>query len=196
MKKITFIKSALVYLTFGFSTIFIVSCSNDQKPEDTKVVAEDHNDAKFDNKKNEKDAQFLVNAAEINSEEISLGQLAQKSGRTSHVKELGKMMEDAHTKSMADLTVLAKTKIISLPTSQTDKEKATYKKLNDKSGNDFDLAYADLMVEGHKDAITLFEKASTESIDLDVRAWATSSLPALRHHLDEAIICQKKCSKM
>ena len=196
MKKITFIKSALVYLTFGFSTIFIVSCSNDQKPEDTKVVAEDHNDAKFDNKKNEKDAQFLVNAAEINSEEISLGQLAQKSGRTSHVKELGKMMEDAHTKSMADLTVLAKTKIISLPTSQTENGQIAYKKLNETSGSDFGKEYSDLMVSAHKDAIALFEKASTECTDPDIRVWASTMIPSLRTHLDHSLMCQKECEKI
>ena len=147
------------------------SCMNN-KPEDTKVVAEDHNDAKFDNNKIEKDAQFLVNAATISREEINLGQLAQHNGRSLAVKELGKMMEDEHTKSLADLTVLAKAKNISIPTSQTNSSESAYKNLNDKSGNDFDKAYADMIVSEHKKTISLFETAATESSDLDIRAWA------------------------
>ncbi len=171
------------------------SCMNN-KPEDTKVVAEDHNDAKFDNNKIEKDAQFLVNAATISREEINLGQLAQHNGRSLAVKELGKMMEDEHTKSLADLTVLAKAKNISIPTSQTNSSESAYKNLNDKSGNDFDKAYADMIVSEHKKTISLFETAATESSDLDIRAWANSTLPALRKHLDHSMTCQTKCASL
>lgn len=189
------LKSTMLQATLIITTIIGTSSCTNNKPENTKDVAEEHNDAKFDNNKNEKDAQFLVNIAEINREEISLGQLAQQSGRITHIKELGKMMEDAHTKSLADVTALAKSKNISLPDALTDNGKAAYKKLNDKSGNDFDKAYADMMVSEHKDAISLFEKASTESTDLEIRAWATASLPALRTHLDHSMMSQKKCDK-
>jgi|GEM_PF-2746860 len=55
------------------------------KPEDTKEVAEESNEEILDNNKSEKGAKFLVNDAEINREEISLGNLAQEKGRMSHV---------------------------------------------------------------------------------------------------------------
>jgi putative membrane protein len=51
--------------------------------------------------------------------QIQLGQLAQQRGQTTHVKELGKKMEDAYTKSQRDLTALANSKRITIPTSQT-----------------------------------------------------------------------------
>lgn len=177
------------------ATISLSSCMNN-KPDDTKEVAEEHNDAKFEKSGNEKDAQFLVNAAEINMEEISLGKLAQEKGTVGHVKELGKMMEGEHNKSLVDLTALAKTKNITLPSTSTDDGMTAYKKLNDKSGNDFNKSYADMMVSGHKDAIALFEKASTDCTDPDIKAWATATLPALRTHLDQAMVCQKECEKM
>ncbi|MFO7657564.1 MAG: DUF4142 domain-containing protein [Bacteroidales bacterium] len=194
MKKIRYIKVALLHVTFVTTVLLIASCSNSQKPENTKDVAEEHNDAKFDNNKQEKDAQFLVNAAEINLEQIQLGKLAQQIGRTTYVKELGKMMEDAHSKSLNDLTVLAKSKMISIPTSPTDNAKDAYKKLNEESGNDFDKAYADMMVSSHKDAIKVFENASTDNYNTDIKNWATVSLPGLRKHLDHSIDCQKRCN--
>jgi putative membrane protein len=189
--KTVFIQTTLIIAVI----IGITSCENNNS-KDTKDVAEDHKDAKFDKNDNEKDAQFLVNAAEINMEEISLGQLAQQKGSANHVKELGKMMEESHTKSLAELTALAQTKSISLPTSQTDNVKEAYKNLNEKSGNDFGKEYSSMMVNGHKKAIELFEKASTDCTDPDIKAWAAATLPILRTHLDQAMVCEKQCKKM
>lgn len=189
-------KKAFYQTTLIIAVITSTSSCMNNKPDDTKDVAEEHNEAKFDENGNEKDAEFLVNAAEINMEEISLGQLAQQKGSTNHVKELGKMMEDEHTKSLSNLIALAKTKNISLPTSQTENGKDAYKKLNEKSGNDFGKEYSGMMVNGHKKAIELFEKASTDCTDPEIKAWAASILPALRTHLDQAMICQKQCDKI
>jgi len=189
--KTLFIQATLIIAII----IGITSCGNNNS-KDTKEVAEDHNDAKFDKNDNEKDAQFLVNAAEINMEEISLGQLAQQKGSTNHVKELGKMMEESHTKSMAELTALAQTKSMSLPTTQTENGKEAYKNLNKKSGNDFGKEYSSMMVKGHEKAIELFEKAATDCTDPDIKAWATATLPILRTHLDRAMVCEKQCKKM
>jgi putative membrane protein len=189
-------KTKMLQVTLILAVMLGVSACNSNKAEDTKVIAEDQNEEKIDNKKSEKDAQFLVNAAEITRSEISLGQLATQFAMTSYVKELGKMMEEAHTKSLADLTELAKTKNITIPDAQTDDGQEAYKKLSKTKGKEFDKAYAELMVKKHNDAISLFENASTESTDIDIRAWATSTLPNLRMHLDQSLMCQKENNRL
>lgn len=186
----------LLIALFCVTTFGISSCNNKPKTEDSKEVAEDKNDAKMDGMKNEADAQFLVNAAEINQEEISLGKLAQQKGSMKDVKELGKMMVEAHTGAMTDLSALAMRKSISLPEAKTDDVNAAYKELNEKSGKKFDLAYCDKMVEGHKDAISKFEKASNNAVDPDIKAMAANMLPALHKHLEMAEMCKKKCEVM
>jgi putative membrane protein len=188
-------KSSMWQAIFIISVIIGTSSCINNKPEDSKEVAAEINEQKIDNK-NEMDAQFLVDAALVNREGISLGQLAQQKGTSNHVKELGKMMEDEHTKSLADLTELAKTKNIALPTSQTENGKQAYDKLNGFSGNDFGKEYSNMMVDEHKKAIELFEKASADCTDSDIKAWATATLPVLRKHLDQSIMCQKLCEKM
>lgn len=165
------------------------------RKEDPKDVAEEKNEAKFDAKQ-EADAKFLVNAAEMNLEEIRLGQLAQLKGTLTDTKDLGKMMEDAHRKSLNELTVLAKQKLITIPTTLTDNGQNSYKKLNDKSGSDFDKDYCKMTVDSHKGAVSKVEKASTDSHDPDIRAWAASTLPSLRTHLDHAMTCQKKTENL
>jgi putative membrane protein len=171
--------------------MIFVAC-NQQRPEDTKDTAEDRNDAKFDENKNEKDAKFLVDAAEIDLMEIQLGQLASTKATAADVKDLGKMMEEQHSKSLDNLKALAAKKTVSLPTSITDDGQDHYKKLADKNGNDFDKEFCDMMVDGHKDAISKFEKASTESNDAEIKDWAAATLPTLRNHLDHALTCQEK----
>lgn len=174
-------------------TMYTASCGT-KKSEDSKEVAEEHNEAKFD-KADEKDAQFMVNAAETNLEEIQLGQLAQKNGMMADVQKLGTSMEAAHLKAMASLKELAAKKMITLPTTITQNGQDAYKKLMDKPGKDFDKAYCDMMVDGHKQAVDKFQSAETDVKDADIKAWAASMLPALRSHLDHAMVCQAKCAK-
>ena len=173
--------------------ISLLACTDKSKPEDTKTVAEEHNDSALMNKSDKKDAEFLVKAAAINLEEIDLGQLAQQNSQSANVKELGSMMEKQHTDAMNQLKSLAEKKAISIPTTITQNGIDAHDKLSKKMGKDFDKEYCNMMVNGHKDAIAMFDKASSESTDEDIRSWATSMLPALRSHLDHAMSCQEKC---
>lgn len=191
------LKSALFIIALISITSFgMTSCDNKAKTEDTKEVAEDQNDAKMDGMKNEADAQFLVDIAEANQEEIGLGKLAQQKGSMADVKDLGKMMVEAHTKAMTDLTDLAAKKSISLPEAKTDDVIEGYKDMSEKSGKKFDEAYTEKMVDAHKDVISKFEKASTDAVDPDIKMMATNMLPDLRKHLEMAEMCKKKCEAM
>lgn len=192
MKKNHFLKGRLLYATLLSTILIFISCDNNENQQGSKAFATDQNDEKFENNKQENDAQFLVKAAEINLKEIHLGQLAQQNGNATHIKELGKMMEDLHSKSQKDLTGLAKSKNVSIPSAPTNDSNDTYTKLNEKTGNDFDKDYADKMVSEHKDAIELFEKAAEDSNDKDIRNWANATLPELRKHLNHAVESQNK----
>jgi putative membrane protein len=144
----------------------------------------------------ETDAQFLFHAAEINLEEIQFGQLAQQKSMMIDVKELGKMMEQGHTKLQSQLSALADKKNIALPNVASRKAMEEYKKLNSKTDAKFNEEYCELMIKGHKEAIAIFEKAEKESIDPEIREWAVATLPALRAHLEHAKACKEKCEKM
>ena len=191
MKKIAKFRKSLFKTILVASTLFGASCMNDQKPEATQYVADENAEAKPGNTPTTKDPQFLADAAEINLTEIQLGQLAQQKGTMQEVKELGKMMEEDHRKSLNDLIELARKKSVVIPTSPTDNTWNTCKKINDKSGTSFDVAYCDMMVNGHMDAIAIFDKAYRESTDNDVKEWIAATLPRLKAHLDHAINCQK-----
>lgn len=183
-------------------TIFLASSCTDEHTVDSKEIAEEKNVVQIASQnetfvifENDTDAKFLIDAAEMQLEEISLGKLAQEKGTTTEVKELGKMMEKDHTKTLKELKTLARSKSISIPASINEDSQGTYDKLNKKSGTDFDKAYTERMVEHHEDAIKMYEEASAESKDAEIRAWASDKLPGLKTHLKHAEACKMECAK-
>jgi putative membrane protein len=128
--------------------------------------------------------------------EIRLSELAKENSTMDDCKKMADMMIQDHTKAQTDLQALAAKKAVTLPTALSDDSQKDYSGLNEKKGMDFDKKYCDMMVDGHKDAISKYEKFSTDAADPDIRAMAASMLPKLRTHLDHAMTCQQNCKKM
>jgi len=180
-----------------FFMMLAVSCSdsNTNKGEDTKEVAEEVNDDKFE-KPQEKDAQFLVDAASMNMMEIKLSELAKGSAVSDDCKKLADMMISDHQKSLAEVQALAQKKGVTLPTDLSEGDMKDYNNLNEKKGVDFDKEYCDMMVKGHKDAVDKFEKAANDAADADIKSFASGTLPTLRTHLDHSRAAEEKSNKM
>ncbi len=177
--------------------LFIIHACSNGNPDDPKEIAEDKNEERFDDRKSEKDADFLVEAAAINLEEIKLGELAQQKGTMDDTKAMGKLMVKEHTAALKDLKQLAASKSITIPAVLTEDGQDAFDDLNEESaGKDFDKEYCSMMVSGHKAAIRKFENASSNAEDPDIRNWATSMLPTLRAHLENSNICKEKCKAM
>jgi putative membrane protein len=190
-------KSTTTALILSVSSfLFLAACNTTPKAADTKAVAEEHNDAKFNEPKNEKEAQFLVNAAEINLAEIKLSEMAIQNSKNAEVITLSKMLLQDHTEANKQLTALAKTKMITIPVSATAATINNADMLLKKGGNEFDKAYCSLLISEHKNAVQIFETANTDLVDVDIKQWASSLLPSLRSHLDKAITCEKNCEKI
>lgn len=182
-------------------TLFIVlaisfaSCNEAKKDSnDPKDKAEEHNDAKFDKAK-EKDAQFIVDAAEMELVEIKMAELAEKEASDKEVRELGKLLKDEHQKSFKKLKELAEKKMITIPEEITEKGKNSYNKLSDKKEKEFDKAYCEKTVESHEDAIKKFEKCTNNCEDYEIKTWANEQLKTLREHLDKSMDCRDKTTE-
>ena len=193
MKKILF--ASKIILGTGILVCSLNSCKQEPKAEDPKEVAEDQNEAKFETDSIEDDADYLVDAAEIDKIEIELGKLAQQKGVSQSVKNYGKMLVDDHTKSLGEVTALAKTKNVSLPVALTEEGQKKYDKLNEKSGVDFDKEFADLMVDGHEKAVDKITKISEKASDKALEVWASSKVSVLTAHLEKAKKLKKEVDK-
>lgn len=194
MKKILLAGKAI--LGAGLLVIFLNSCKNETKQEDPKEVAEDTNEAKFDSIADKKDdSEYLVDIAEVNLAEIEIGKLAQQKSTNPEVKKFGKMLVDEHTKSAGEVSALAKSKNFTLPTSLTEDGQEEYKKLNEKSGLDFDKKFADMMIDGHEKAIEELQKATKDAKDQDIKLWASNNIAPLTAHLEHAKLLKQELDK-
>jgi len=194
MKKILLAGKAI--LGAGLLVIFLNSCKNETKQEDPKEVAEDTNEAKFDSIADKKDdSEYLVDIAEVNLAEIEIGKLAQQKSTNPEVKKFGKMLVDEHTKSAGEVSALAKSKNFTLPTSLAEDGQEEYKKLNEKSGLDFDKKFADMMIDGHEKAIEELQKATKDAKDQDIKLWASNNIAPLTAHLEHAKLLKQELDK-
>jgi putative membrane protein len=130
-----------------------------------------------------KDRDFLMDAAMGGLMEVELGRLAAKQGASDAIKQFGQRMVDDHSKANEELTTLATSKGITLPTAIDDKQRQQVTKLSAMSGADFDRAYAKMMLKDHEKDVSEFEKQSTKATDPDVKAFAGKTLPTLQEHL-------------
>jgi putative membrane protein len=129
--------------------------------------------------------EFLKKVSQANRAEIELGRLAQARSSNAQVKTFGQMLIDDHTKSLADVTALAQTRKITMPLDTAGAQQATKMQLERASGTAFDRQFATVMVTNHTNAVRDFETAA-KGTDAEVKAFATKTLPTLRHHLAES----------
>lgn len=173
---------SLAVLTLSFGT---TSCKNEPKAEDPKEVAEDENEAKFDDtKRAEEDAEILVDAAEFDLQQRELGKLAQARGVSTAVKDLGKMMETHHNDSFNELSGLAKSKQISIPSAITEDGQKEYDKLSKADAKNFDKDYLDRIFKDHHEAIEDFTQDAQKTQDVEIKAYLEGKVIALKGHHD------------
>jgi putative membrane protein len=107
-------------------------------------------------------------------------------------KEFADKMVADHTKTTAELTAEAKADNIPIPHAMDSSHQKMLNKLNSLNGDDFRKQYFSDQVSAHKDAVSLFKRYGNGGDNLKLKNWATTTLPALQHHLDMAQGLYKK----
>jgi putative membrane protein len=126
---------------------------------------------------------FFETAASAGQFEIEAGKLAQAKGTSPEVKAYAARMVEDHTKAAKDLGKLAADKGATLSPSLLRRHEKMLDHLKKAEvGKDFDGAYRREMIASHKEAVSLFDEASKDSADADVKAFAAKALPVLQHH--------------
>ena len=130
------------------------------------------------------DSTFVVTAAKDGMAEVAAGKMAQNQAVSQRVKNFANMMVTDHTKAGDELAAIAKSKNITLPTAPDADAQKMAADMGKMIGKDFDKDYVNGMVDGHEKAVKLFTDASQTLKDSTLRAFAISTLPTLKMHLD------------
>jgi len=148
----------------------------------------DDNDYQMD------DQTFVNQASSSNNFEIAAGTLATTHSNNTLVQQFGSHMISEHTTVGADLSAIARSKELNVPTTLATDQQANINALIGLTGSDFDAQFINMMIVSHQDAISLFQNASgkTGVRDGDLRNFAGNKLSALNAHLKEAQNLQKQ----
>jgi putative membrane protein len=130
------------------------------------------------------DSDFVSKASAAGLAEVESGNVAMAQGQAAVVKTFGQTMVADHSKANAALKKIATAKSIPVATSPTADQQASIDSLKRVHGAAFDQAYAKMALNDHTQAVALFEQEASTGQDADLRAFATQTLPTLKHHLD------------
>ncbi|ASU32185.1 membrane protein, putative [Mucilaginibacter xinganensis] len=130
------------------------------------------------------DAKFATDAANGGMAEVALGKLAQTKAANAQVKSFADMMVADHGKANDELMAIAKAKNITLPAAPDADHQKKLEDLSKLSGKDFDKAYVDAMVDGHKKTLDLMNMAAKDCKDVELKAFAAKTAPIVQTHLD------------
>jgi putative membrane protein len=132
-------------------------------------------------------ADFVTEAASSDMFEIQSSQLAQDRGNVSEKPFAATMIKD-HQKTSDDLKSMVSNGDVKaeLPTALDSSHQNELDKLKALKGADFSSRYDIDQLNGHKDAVSLFERYAKGGDNPTLRDWADKTLPTLRHHLEMA----------
>lgn len=169
----------LLFAGIVASALFLTAC-NEEKDSSTEVAKETNEEKMPD--KMEYDAAFAVEVCNGGMMEVQLSQLAETNSSSAAVKDFAKMMVSDHSAANEELKGIAAKNNITLPSALSENSQETYNEMAKKKGADFDKAYVNAMVDGHKSTIDKFQDEAKDGTNADLKAFASKTLPTLQAH--------------
>jgi putative membrane protein len=129
--------------------------------------------------------EFVNKVAISDMFEIQSSQLALDKQADRDTKPFAERMIKDHQKTSKELKALIDKGTVkaSLPTALDSEHQKMLDDLKAKTGRDFDVAYDQIQLKAHQDAVTLFDAYAKAGDNSDLKKWAAKTLPHLKKHL-------------
>ncbi len=122
-------------------------------------------------------------AAVSDKVEITLAKAAESKSQNEQVKQHAQQMIQDHTKTTEELMKWAKSNGVELSPSIPPEKQAAMKEIESKSGADFDKAYLNHEVEGHRIAAAHFQNGTEFLENQELKQFAQQNQPTINQHL-------------
>lgn len=133
------------------------------------------------------DALFMTETAHMSHAEIAASQLALKKSNNPQVKRFAQQMIDDHSHGNQQLMTIAQQKGVDLPKRPDELHTEGAAAMANMSGSDFDREYMSCMTSDHAELLSSAEDKAVTAKDPDVRSFAQSQVPIIRHHYQMAL---------
>lgn len=126
--------------------------------------------------------QFTTQAAIGNMFEIQSSELAMKQSTNDQVKQFAQQMITDHGKAATDMQAAASTEGTTVPAQLDATHQALLQQLSGTTGDGFDAAYIKAQVDGHDQAVALFQGYSSGGKPGALKDFAAKTLPVIQQH--------------
>ena len=140
-----------------------------------------------DAKSGNPDALFMTETAHMSHAEIAASQLALKKSSNPQVQQFAQQMITDHTQGNQQLMSIAQQKGVDIPKRPDELHTKGAAAMANMSGEDFDREYMSCMTSDHAKLLSSAEDKAATAKDPDVRAFASSQVPIIRHHYQMAL---------
>jgi putative membrane protein len=138
------------------------------------------------NQPNVADRNFARAAAAGGLAEVELGRLADHNGHSTEARQFGQRMVKDHSKANDQLKKIAAAANIPLPNAPGPEDQAMRDHLDKMQGDAFDRDYIRGQITAHQDTAQLFEYEIGSGQDLQLKNFASQTLPVVMQHLEMA----------
>ena len=168
----------------------LASCSGNGTSADAVTDATAQNEKKIDTaditKKQEADAEFLVESTSNALLEVELGKLAQARATDAAVRSYGARLVPQRLELLATLRTLAAAKGLTVPAALGGDEQEAYHEASTQTGAQLDKHLMALLVKAQKQDEDNFDDMSDDAYDGDIRGFAAKFHGPVQEQLDAA----------
>jgi putative membrane protein len=195
MRTVLFAGVALAFATAGFAQSQTPGTTTNQNQPRTQTQPQTQTQTRTENQSQNRstytssgseDIEFILDAAKGGMAEVELGKLAAQRAQNDEVKKFAQRMVDDHSKANDQLKQIAQSKSIKLPEELETKDKSLMQRLEKLNGPAFDRAYMTAMQNDHVKDVNEFKREANAGRDPQVKSFASSTLPTLEEHLQQA----------
>jgi putative membrane protein len=129
---------------------------------------------------------FFDKVWNIDNFEIRAARLAEPQVKDIHFRDYSQMIERDHVHLSDELTGMASRLSLTLPKSFEKTHEEEMQRLSSAQGQRFTQIFRAQQIDGHRQAITLFENFAANGDNAEARIWAKNTLTILRAHLAAA----------
>jgi putative membrane protein len=169
-----------------------VACS---RPPESKDVAEEKNREKFENKTDERDAQFVVETANSLHTLIALTDVAIEKN-SPRASQAAMAVKPDFQSLLSEMEVFATSQVIALPDEATEASVSHVRALLDEKLTKFDEKWSDEIREENKHLIGEIESYGATTQDMNLKTWLNSALPQIRAVQDKLVDLENAISEM
>jgi putative membrane protein len=138
------------------------------------------------------DTEFLRKASSINTLEIDAAKIALERSQNDDVRAFAEMLGKDHADAKDRLKDIADKQKVDFPKDVLPEHRSIEDRLKGLKGTQFDQEFVKDMVDGHQQAIDLFQQEANSGQNDQLKGYAQSMLPSLQMHLDKAKQLQTK----